>query len=74
MGCLPLVDGPFVETEYDAERDWVGSRNQKVWYLSERYAPGVEYVHGTKSMEVLISEKEIVVNGWSFDVGHSTLI
>lgn len=62
-----LVDGPFVESEYDNERDWVGSRNQKIWFLSERYLPGIEYEHGVKSMEVLISEKEIIVNGWPFE-------
>lgn len=62
-----LIDGPFLEEEYDEQRDWVGSRNQKVWFLSERYHSGIEYEKKEHTMEVLVSEKDILVNGWPFD-------
>lgn len=61
-----LVDGAFVQEEYDTERDWIGSRNQKVYFLSDAYEPGIEYEKREHQMEVLISEKEILVNGWPY--------
>lgn len=61
-----LVDGPFIVSEYDEERDWIGSKNQKLWFLSDRYMPGIEYEHGARSMEVLISDRDILINGWPF--------
>lgn len=61
-----LVDGPFIREEYDEERDWVGSKNQKVIYLSDRYSPGVEYQNKERTMEFLISDNNILINGWPF--------
>lgn len=61
-----LVDGTFIQEEYDTERDWIGSKNQKVYFLSEAYKPGVEYEKQEHQMEVLISEKDILVNGWPY--------
>lgn len=59
-----LVDGEFVESLYDQNRDWVGSSNQRVIFLTERYKPGIEYEHGTHSTEIRISAGSISVNGW----------
>lgn len=61
-----LVDGPYVDHLYDTERDWVGSSNQKVWFLSNAYSPGIEYDKQEHQMEVLVSEKEILINGWPY--------
>ena len=61
-----LVDGPFIQNEYDDKRDWVGSKNQKVLLLSDRYEPGVEFKHSQRTMEVLVSEDSICINGWPF--------
>ncbi|MCR5620386.1 MAG: radical SAM protein [Treponema sp.] len=61
-----LVDGLYDKKQPDAERDWVGSKNQKVILLSDRYAKGIEYEKQEHSMEILISEKEILSNGWPF--------
>lgn len=61
-----LVDGPFVQNEFDEERDWVGSKNQKVIFLSDRYMPGIEYQNQERTMEFLISDKDILINGWPF--------
>lgn len=62
-----LVDGPFVKSLYDNKRDWVGSTNQNVLFLSNRYIKGCEYEKKEHSMEILISEREILINGWPFD-------
>lgn len=32
-----LVDGPYLRDEPDTERRWVGSRNQRVHFLTDRY-------------------------------------
>lgn len=61
-----LVDGPFIEEKYDEKRYFVGSTNQKVWFLSKKYKPGIEFEKKDRSMEVLISEKNILINGWPF--------
>lgn len=61
-----LVDGVFIQEEYDTERGWIGSRNQKVHFLSSVYKSGIEYEKQEHQMEVLISEKDILVNGWPY--------
>lgn len=61
-----LVDGPFIQDEYDEERDWVGSRNQKVLMLSDRYEPGVEFKYCQRTMDILVSDDSIYINGWPF--------
>lgn len=63
-----LIDGPFIESEYDTERVWVGSRNQNVIFLSNWYEQGIEYEKNERSMEIFISQKEILVNGWPFGI------
>ena len=61
-----LVDGAFIQEEYDTERDWIGSRNQKVHFLSNAYKSGIEYEKQEHQMEILISEEDILVNGWPY--------
>lgn len=33
-----LIDGPFIQRQVDYTRPWVGSRNQRYHFLTERYA------------------------------------
>lgn len=61
-----LVDGTYIQEEYDTARDWVGSKNQKVHFLSDAYKPGIEYEKQEHQMELLISEKDILINGWPY--------
>ena len=61
-----LVDGPYVQELYDSERDWIGSTNQCVHFLSTAYEEGIEYKNSEHKMEVLVSEKDILVNGWPY--------
>lgn len=61
-----LVDGPFMQELYDTERDWIGSKNQKVHFLTKFYEPGVEFEKQEHQMEVLVSEKDILINGWPY--------
>lgn len=61
-----LVDGPFIQELYDNERDWIGSKNQILHFLTDVYKPGVEFEKQEHQMEVLVSEKDILVNGWPY--------
>ena len=61
-----LVDGPFIEELYDTRRDWIGSSNQKVYFLSDFYKSGIEYAQHFHSMEINISDKSLQINGWPF--------
>lgn len=63
-----LVDGPFVQSKLDYERDWVGSTNQKVIFLSNRYSPGIESVNGERRVECFVSKKSIEINGWPIKI------
>lgn len=63
-----LVDGEFVESLYDGERDWVGSTNQRVIFLSNRYRAGIEFEHGVHSTEIRVSADGVGINGWPIDI------
>ena len=67
-----LVDGEFVKALYDKERDWVGSTNQCVIFLSDRYHAGIEFKDGIHSTEIRISAGGVGINGWpiELDVGR----
>ena len=66
-----LVDGEFVEFLYDEERDWVGSTNQCVIFLSDRYHAGVEFERGVHSTDIRVSAGGIEINGWPIEIdGH----
>lgn len=61
-----LVDGPFINELYDTERDWIGSKNQKIHFLTKAYEPGIEFEKQEHQMEILISENDILINGWPY--------
>lgn len=63
-----LVDGAFDENLYDQKRDWVGSENQRVIFLSNRYHKGIEYERGMHSTEIIISSNKINLNGWPIEI------
>lgn len=61
-----LIDGPFMEDEYDDERDWIGSKNQRVIYLTERYSANIERFNGKHKMEIIIDNSSMHINGWPY--------
>lgn len=62
-----LVDGPFVESLLDEERNWIGSTNQELHFLTDRYTPGIEKANGGRRVECIITKDAIKVNGWPID-------
>ena len=61
-----LVDGPFVHSQLDSSRPWLGSINQEFVFLSDRYSE-LDISSDTKDgIEIRISESgDISVNGWA---------
>lgn len=58
-----LIDGEFMEAEKDFSRPWVGSKNQKYHFLSDRYSPAILNEYKNK-IEVNISKNGLIfING-----------
>ncbi|EYE87620.1 hypothetical protein Q428_12345 [Fervidicella metallireducens AeB] len=64
-----LIDGPFIQELYDENRKWIGSTNQNIYYLTDRYKKGIETQDVTNGMEFRIDSKGIItVNGWPYEI------
>jgi anaerobic ribonucleoside-triphosphate reductase activating protein len=63
-----LVDGPYDATQPEPTRRWVGSRNQRFHFLSDRYAPGIEHPavgEPRHRVEVEIAaDGRVLLRGW----------
>ncbi len=63
-----LIDGPYVEKLHTRQRHWIGSSNQKVHFLTERY----QYLQtqenawdsGENSIELRLSGNTMTLNGF----------
>ena len=58
-----LVDGPYVRDQPDAERRWVGSTNQRVHFLTDRYRFDEQW-QKRNTLEIRVRGGEITVNGF----------
>ena len=63
-----LVDGPYVASRHVDDRRWVGSSNQQVYFLTERYAHMREEREGwdasPNTTELRWRGGELVINGF----------
>ncbi len=59
-----LVDGPYVRELPETRRRWIGSRNQVLHFLSDRYAPDDPVFAARNTIELRLSRGALVVNGW----------
>lgn len=61
-----LVDGPFVSTAPDQQRRWIGSTNQRVFYLTSRYTSEMEQSDGgDRELEIRVGlNASMRMNGW----------
>ncbi|MBD3941175.1 radical SAM protein [Microbacterium sp. NEAU-LLC] len=73
-----LCDGPYLRDLPDTARPWVGSRNQGIRALSERYAAEVRQIAasgGADRVEVRIArDGTVAVNGWATDAALAALL
>jgi anaerobic ribonucleoside-triphosphate reductase activating protein len=61
-----LVDGRYEANNIDNERPWVGSKNQRFHFLSDRYSPDAIFTEIGDRIEITISSNgTAAVNGWA---------
>lgn len=71
LACTDLlVAGPYDAGQPETERNWAGSRNQVLHFLTAAYAPGIEYEEQYRhSFEIrLDTQGSIRVNGWPVEL------
>ncbi len=59
-----LVDGPFVREQPDTARRWVGSTNQRLHFLTDRYDAADPCWRQRNTLEIRVRGTEVIVNGF----------
>jgi anaerobic ribonucleoside-triphosphate reductase activating protein len=59
-----LVDGPYVRGLPDTERRWIGSTNQRIHFLSDRYRANDPCWRERNTLEIRVRGTEVSVNGF----------
>ena len=64
-----IVSGPYDQTKPDNMRNWIGSTNQEIHYLTNRYEPDIAYNNNYRNgIEFYISDEELTVTGFPFNI------
>lgn len=58
-----LVDGPYHRDEPDTERRWIGSRNQRIHFLTDRYRYDDQW-RQRNTLEIRLIGGELSLNGF----------
>jgi anaerobic ribonucleoside-triphosphate reductase activating protein len=58
-----LVDGPYIREQPDTERRWIGSRNQRIHFLTPRYFHDEQWKQ-KNTLEIRVDKDGITVNGF----------
>jgi anaerobic ribonucleoside-triphosphate reductase activating protein len=58
-----LVDGPYIREQPDAERRWIGSKNQRIHFLTPRYSYDEQW-RKKNTLEIRVDKDGITVNGF----------
>ena len=59
-----LVDGPYLREQPEARRRWIGSANQRVHFLSDRYRADDPRWLLPNTLEIRLRGPELTVNGF----------
>jgi anaerobic ribonucleoside-triphosphate reductase activating protein len=59
-----LVDGPYLRASPERWRRWIGSTNQRIHFLSDRYRADDPCWRRPNTLEVRLAGGEITVNGF----------
>lgn len=62
--CDLLVDGPYLREQPEPRRRWIGSANQGLHFLTDRYQMDDPRFTMPNTAEVRLRKGELVVNGW----------
>lgn len=63
-----LVDGPFVAAKQESGRRWIGSSNQNLYFLSERYNPKMSCFEEPNEVELRWHKGELQLYGFPSDL------
>lgn len=59
-----LVDGPYDARAPEPRRRWIGSTNQRLHFLTDRYDPTDPCFEASNELELRFDGHELVVSGW----------
>jgi anaerobic ribonucleoside-triphosphate reductase activating protein len=59
-----LVDGRYDRALHETKRRWLGSTNQVMHFLTDRYAPDDARLLAPNTVEVRLVRGELTINGW----------
>jgi anaerobic ribonucleoside-triphosphate reductase activating protein len=59
-----LVDGRYVREEPDTRRRWIGSRNQRIHFLTDRYRADDPCWRKSNTLEIRLQGAEVTINGF----------
>jgi anaerobic ribonucleoside-triphosphate reductase activating protein len=59
-----LVDGPYLREQPDTRRRWIGSTNQRIHFLTERYRADDPCWLLPNTLEIRLTGLELAVNGF----------
>jgi anaerobic ribonucleoside-triphosphate reductase activating protein len=59
-----LVDGPYLRELPETRRRWIGSANQRVHFLSDRYRPDDPCWRQPNTLEIRLDATGVTVNGF----------
>ncbi len=60
-----LIDGPYLRQRHSTARRWIGSDNQRVHFLTERYADlAGGWDPGSNTLELRLVGTELTINGF----------
>ena len=59
-----LVDGPYLREQPDTQRRWIGSTNQRIHFLTERYSASDAYWKTSNTLELRLGPEGLQVNGF----------
>ena len=66
-----LIDGPYLERERVTDRRWIGSANQGIHFLTDRYShlrdSEAGWDEGSNTVEIRMSGGVLTVNGFPHD-------
>lgn len=62
--CDLLVDGPYDRERPDTARRWIGSTNQTMHFMTDRYRPDDPRMRAKNTVEIRLRKGELIVNGW----------
>jgi anaerobic ribonucleoside-triphosphate reductase activating protein len=64
-----LVDGPYLREQPDTTRRWIGSTNQQIHFLTNRYRADDPCWRKRNTLEIRLTPSALTVNG--FPAAHA---